>query len=88
MARVINWVDGTPIGLLIELEDGDAYIVPPIVHGEDGHLIQGENVLQAIVEFGRPVRVPVVENCTAAYLAELDRRLARASDALGVPVLS
>jgi hypothetical protein len=88
MARPIIW-DGATIGIFIEHEGGDDdYIVPPVVFGEDGRLIQGENLLQAIIDSGVPVQVPVVQNCTPALLAELDRRLARASEVLGVPILS
>jgi len=60
MARRIIW-DGTTIGILIEHEGGvDDYIVPPVVLGEDGHLIQGENLLQAIIDTGVAVQVPMV----------------------------
>jgi len=88
MTREIIW-DGTTIGILIEHAGGvDDYIVPPVVLGEDGHLIQGESLLQAVIDTGVTVQVPVVQNCTPALLAELDRRLARASEVLGVPILS
>jgi hypothetical protein len=73
--------------VLIESPEGD-FLVPPIVQDETGRLMQGREVLAAVVEVEVTVKHPVVYAATAVDLAEIDQRRARISDELGVPILS
>lgn len=84
MARMIEW-DGEPFALLVETPDGD-YLVPPIVQDEDGVVIQGHEVLQAIIDSGVAVEHPIVRGASVADLAEIDQRMAHLSKELGVPL--
>lgn len=85
MARMIEW-DGKPLALLVETEDG-SYLVPPVVKNTDGVVIQGQEVLQAIVDTGIGAELPVVFNASPGDLAEIDRRVAHVAAKLGVRIL-
>lgn len=85
MTRMIDW-EGQPFALLVEgTRDGD-YLVPPIVLDLTGAPIEGREVLHAIVPSGVSAELPVVRNAPAVALAEIDRRMARISEELGVPI--
>jgi hypothetical protein len=86
MARLIEW-GGAPFALLIEAtEEHGAYLVPPIVLDEHGRAIEGRDVLEAIVNSGVSVQLPVIRNATPAMLAEVDRNMQHISESLGVPI--
>lgn len=84
MARRIMW-DGKPFALLVEGDDGP-FLVPPIVFNEEGEPVEGREVLAAIVLAGVAVKHPVVRGASVADLAEIDQRMARISEELGVPI--
>jgi hypothetical protein len=84
MARIVEW-DGEPFALLVETET-ESYLVPPIVIDADGNVVEGVEVLAAIVEADRTVPVPTVSGATPGELAEIDRRMAHLSNELGVPI--
>jgi hypothetical protein len=84
VSRLIEW-DGQPFAVLIETPDGD-YLLPPVVLDEEGRPIEGREVLAAIVESEVSVKHPVVKGATPGDLAEIDQRMARISDELGVPL--
>lgn len=85
MSRLIEW-DGEPFALLIEREDGRAYLMPPVVLDADGNVTEGREVLQAIIDSGVTVGLPVVRGSNPGMLAEIDRRMAQLSDKLSVPI--
>ena len=70
---------------LIEGENG-AFLVPPIVLDSDGVPIEGVEVLAAVVQSGVTIKHPVVRGATPGALAEIDQRMARISEELGVPI--
>ena len=82
--RTIEW-DGEPFALLIESATG-SYLVPPIMLNEHDTLIEGRDVLLAIVEAGINPDHPVVRAPTPAALAEIDQRMAALSEQLRVPI--
>lgn len=84
-ATKIEW-GGEFFALLVESPDR-SYIVPPIVFDLAGDLIQGVEVLQAIVESGVAVEVPMIRNATVGDLADIDQRIAKISADLGVPTI-
>ena len=84
MTRIVEW-EGEPFALLVETPDGD-YLVPPIVRDSDGVVVEGREVLRAVIESGATVELPVVEGATPADLADIDQRMARISEELGVPI--
>ena len=81
-SRRVEW-NGTLIALLVHDDEG-GYLVPPVVLDPEDNVVMGLDVLEAIRRSGRPIEVPVVRNCTPGQLAELDQRLARVRDELGV----
>ena len=84
-SRRITW-DDTEIALLITGgEDGD-YIVPAIVLDDEGRVMEGREVLEAIAQSGRPFEMPTIRGTDPGRLAELDQQIARVSEQLGVPV--
>jgi hypothetical protein len=83
-AHMIEW-GGEPLATLIQSPDGD-YFVPPIVIDPNGAILVGVELLMAIVESGVTIKHPVVQGCTPEQLAEIDQRLARVSEDLGVPL--
>ena len=85
-SQPIEW-DGQVIAILVHGQDGD-YLVPPVVRDSEGNILMGHEVLEAIVQSGVAVELPVIENCTVGKLAEIDSRLAQIRDSLGVPFLS
>lgn len=93
MARIIEW-DGLPFAVLVESVHG-SFLVPPIVLDPDGNPIEGREVLAAIAlanananadPDAAAISVPVLRDATPAILAEVDRRMARLSHAMGVPL--
>ena len=52
----------------------------------DGAVVEGREVLQAIIETGITAGLPVISGATPADLAEVDQRMARISEELGVPI--
>lgn len=83
-AHLIEW-GGQPLATLIKSSDGD-YIVPPVVIDPNGAILVGEELLMAIVESGVTIKHPVILGCTPERLAEIDQRLARVSEDLGVAI--
>ena len=83
MARKIEW-EGEWIATLIETPE-ETYLVPPVVHGTDGQVVMGVEVLEAVVSSGVTIEHPVIENCTPERLAELDQQPAADDADLGVP---
>jgi len=81
----IEW-GGQPFAALVESLDVK-YLVPPIVLDEHGNVVQGRELLAAIIETGTAIEHPVVVGATPAALAEIDQRMARLSETLGVPVV-
>lgn len=84
MARIIEW-GGKPFALLVEGDNGP-YLVPPIVIDADGGVIEGREILAAVVESGVTIEHPIMRGATVADLAEIDQRMARISEDLGVPI--
>lgn len=84
-ATPIEW-DGEWFATLIESPDAK-YLVPPVVVDESGKVIEGRELLAAIIETGTTIEHPVVVSATPAALAEIDQRMARISEALGVPIV-
>jgi hypothetical protein len=76
---------------LVESPDG-GFVVPPIVFDADGKLIQGrklirrQSFLEAAADASFEVDQPIIRDATPALLAEIDQRMARISEALGVPI--
>jgi hypothetical protein len=85
IGRIIEW-DGEPFAVLIELPEGD-YLVPPIVLDEEGKLVEGRELAAAVVETGIAIEHPVMTAATAGDLAEVDQRMARLSEQLGVRIV-
>jgi len=85
MAHIVEW-EGQPFALMVTSDRHGSYLVPPIVRGPDGNVMEGRDVLEAIVESGETVSLPVIHGATPAVLAEIDRRMAHLSIQLGVPV--
>lgn len=84
MARKIEW-GGEWIATLIESGSG-SYLAPPIVFDADGNVVMGREVLAAIAESGTAVEHAVLRDYAPGDLAELEQKLARMADALGVPL--
>lgn len=84
MTRIVEW-DGEPFAVLVETKHGN-YLVPPIVMDEDGNVTEGREVLEAIVQSGTGIPMPVIRNTNPGTLAEIDRRMAHLSAELGVPI--
>jgi len=70
-ARLIEW-DDQPFTLLIESPSG-SYLVPPIVFNRDGEVVQGADVLEAIVASDTSVMMPVHRGCESGDLAPSTR---------------
>lgn len=85
MARKIEW-EGEWIATLIEPDERDAYLVPPIVFDLSGDVIMGREVLASIAQSGLSVECPILRNYTPGELAELEQKLARIAEELGVPL--
>jgi hypothetical protein len=85
MATLIEW-DGEPFAVLVDSPNG-RYLVPPIVLDENGGVIHGREVLTALVKTGNTIHHPVMHAATRADLAEVDQRMARISEELGVPII-
>ena len=60
--------------------------MPPIVLDEAGVPVEGREVLVAIIEADTTLHHPIITDATPAVLAEIDQRMARISDELGVPI--
>jgi hypothetical protein len=85
-ARVVEWGD-EPFALLVEPDDGSrGYLVGPIVLDLTGRPIEGIEVLAAIAASGVSAAIPLIRDAAPSDLAEIDRRLARISETLGVPI--
>jgi hypothetical protein len=90
VTRLIRWC-GEPFAVLVESADGD-FLVPPIVFDPDGKLIQErkliqrQSLLEAAADASFEVDQPIIRDATPALLAEIDQRMARISEALGVPI--
>ena len=84
MTRMIE-VGDKPFALLVETDHGD-YLVPPVVFDLERNVIEGREVLEAIIESGMEVSVPVLHNRTTADLAAIDQTMKLISDQLGVPI--
>jgi len=82
----IMWGDET-IAVLLHGQDGD-YLVPPVVFNTAGELIMGHDVLEAIVQSGIAIEHPVLRGFNEAKLADLEQRLAKVSEDLGIDFLS
>ncbi len=80
---LVEW-ENKPFALLIESDKGD-YLVPPIVLDEDSNVVEGQEVLMAIVASGVGVKMPIIRGATPGILAEVDRRMSYISQSLGVP---
>jgi hypothetical protein len=85
MAQIVEW-EGQPFALMVHSELHGSYLVPPVVMGTDGEVMEGREVLQAIVDSGETVGLPVIRGATPAVLAEIDRRMAHLSAELGVRI--
>lgn len=85
MTKIIEW-DGEPFAVLVESSTYGNFLVPPIVLDPDGRPIEGRDLLTAVVMANTRISVPVLRNATPAVLAEVDRRMARLSDQMGVPL--
>jgi len=80
----IEW-GGEVIANLIETDDGRRYLTPPIVFDTAGKVVLGAEVLAAVVESGVTLEAyPVLRNYSPGDLAELEQKLARVAEALGV----
>jgi GGDEF domain-containing protein len=90
VTRLIRW-GGEPFAVLVESPDGD-FLVPPLVFDADRKLIQGRklikrrSLLEAAVAASEEVAHPVITDATPALLADVDQRMARISETLGVPI--
>ncbi len=84
---------GVPFATLVTTPE-DRFLVPPIVLGLAGEVIEGRDVLQVIVDLGerdpdfKGMELPQVLDAGPAVLAEVDRKLAGLSQRMGVPVWS
>lgn len=89
-ARLIEWPEGTPFALLISDDAGDPmYVVPPLVYGIDGAPTAATlDILAAIAQSGVTVEVPVLRDVSVGDLADIDQRVQRISESLGVPTIS
>lgn len=87
MTRMIEW-DGEPFALLVQSEEHGDYLVPPVLLDSEERLItrEGREVAEAVVFSGQTVELPVIEDADAATVAEVDQRMARISEELGVPI--
>jgi len=86
MTRAIE-VNGQPFAVLVESSTNGTYLVPPIVLDEDGAPIEGHEILQAIVESGFGITMPVIRNANPGVLAWVDRTMAMLSFSLQAPIL-
>ena len=82
-ARPVEW-DGEVIAVVVEVDGESPYLVEPIVFDEDDNVVMGREVLAAVVESGTTVQHPVLRGYTPGRLAELEQRLARVRDTLGI----
>lgn len=85
MTRIVEW-DGEPFALLMESDIDGTYLIPPVVLDAHGAPIEGREVLEAIVASNVAVPLPVIRNASASDLAEIDQRMQKLSDELGVPI--
>jgi hypothetical protein len=79
-ARKIEW-NGEWIATLLEDELGSS-LVPPIVFDQDGQVVLGAEVLEAIAEARQQIEHPILRDYTPGKLAELEQHLTRVRNAL------
>ena len=77
--------DGRPVATLVTGPE-QRFLVPPVVLDPAGQLLQGEHVLQAIVDTGVGMELPQLGNAGPGDLAVIDRQVAAISMKLGIPV--
>jgi hypothetical protein len=80
-------LNGEWIAILLEDDEGKPiWIVPPLVFDEDDNLIEGHDVVEAVIQSGKGVEMPQIRGATPGYLAQLDQFLANVAEQLGTTV--